>query len=72
MIPSSDASHRSGCKGLDLILVRPFHAGHSERRSVMAPGNDVYPDQPRRRRRYLKAFRNDAAAAMLDEPQETG
>jgi hypothetical protein len=38
----------------------------------MAPGNDVYPDQPRRRRRYLKAFRNDAAAAMLDEPQETG
>ncbi len=66
--PSSDASHRSGCKGLGFTLVRSFYAGHSERRSVIAPGNDAYPDQSRRRRRYQK----DAAVAVLDERQETG
>jgi len=71
MIPSSDASHRSGCRGLDRVLVRSFHAAHSEQQSVMAPGNDACPDQPRRRSRYPRSFRKDAAAAELDERQET-
>ena len=71
MTPSSEASHRSGSRGSDLFSVRPFHAGDSLRHCVMAPGNAAHPAQPRRRRKYRKTFRNDAAALVLDEHQET-
>ena len=56
MLARSDASHRSGRKGLDLLFLP---AGPSELGSVMAPGNDGYADQPRRHRRgrHPKAFR---------------
>ena len=66
MIPSSDASHRSACKCLNTVLVRPSPAGHSKSRSVAKPDNDACTDKAHRRRRYP----TDATSAVLDEHRE--